>query len=681
MQEPRAIKRYGQPRQWWVLRTAPLTRWLQRPVAPADWRLSLALVLLVAVYLWPMVYRNWIPHDQGILAQSAQRVLAGQLPHRDFDELYTGGLSYLHAVAFSVWGMKLSAIRSLFLLAALSFTWVQHRTLRRVTPPGIAELTLLASLAWGLANYFEGMPSWYNLFCIVFGLACLLQYFDTGRRRWVAGVGCWGGAGLLIKIVGLYYVAAMLLVLAVDVGLSAAATSSNASTDHRSRRVTRWFLVGVTAAISGVWLILVVLMTRRNMNGALVVHLIVPSLATCVAAIGLAVRYRDACWQPIQELAVRWLVFGLGLLLPVGIFLIPYAASAALDDLFRGLFVLPFTRLTGATYPFPDGATMLALLTVWAAAGGLWLLRPQWDRDLALVAVAATGLLMALPYWLARELVLQAARGLLPVVAVTCSLWLVYRGRNSNLTEQRQLLALLCLASFCSLSQFPFAAPIYFCFIAPLYLLLLQRMLTVGSGLPVAASKAASSRATSSRACAWMVGGLGLLLGLVYVNRFSMFDDPRAAFLDPPQHLLDVPRGGLLVSRQDQQTYRGLVAEIQQQCASEQTLLATPDCPEVYFLSERDNPTRTFLEFFEAPEAQPADSAGKFQQQLQRLQRLDVQVLVIHLAPRHSPPLDDETIAQLAAQFARQVSIGNFLVCSQPHYSAAADSRRQRVTD
>jgi len=55
------------------------------------------------------VNRGWVPHDEGLLGQSAERLLAGQLPHRDFDEVYTGGLSYLHALAFEVGGVRLIA--------------------------------------------------------------------------------------------------------------------------------------------------------------------------------------------------------------------------------------------------------------------------------------------------------------------------------------------------------------------------------------------------------------------------------------------------------------------------------------------------------------------------------------------------------------------------------------------
>ena len=66
-----------------------------------DWRLLLAaLVVLSALYLAWQLDRGWVAHDEGTLAQSAERLLQGELPHRDFDELYTGGLTWLNAAAF-----------------------------------------------------------------------------------------------------------------------------------------------------------------------------------------------------------------------------------------------------------------------------------------------------------------------------------------------------------------------------------------------------------------------------------------------------------------------------------------------------------------------------------------------------------------------------------------------------
>ena len=64
-------------------------------------RLLLALVfVLSALYMARELKRGLVPWDEGVLAESAERVLHGELPHRDYHEIYTGGLSYLNAAAF-----------------------------------------------------------------------------------------------------------------------------------------------------------------------------------------------------------------------------------------------------------------------------------------------------------------------------------------------------------------------------------------------------------------------------------------------------------------------------------------------------------------------------------------------------------------------------------------------------
>src|SRR5579859_8044567 len=70
---------------------------------------SLALVLVLsALYIGHELKRGWIPSDDGVLAESAERVLHGALPHRDYHELYGGLLSYLNAAAFRALGTNLA---------------------------------------------------------------------------------------------------------------------------------------------------------------------------------------------------------------------------------------------------------------------------------------------------------------------------------------------------------------------------------------------------------------------------------------------------------------------------------------------------------------------------------------------------------------------------------------------
>lgn len=160
--------------------------------------------LVAVAYLAGCADRGWIPHDEGFLAQSAERVLEGELPHRDFDELYTGGLSYLHAAAFRLFGVRLLSPRWTLLIFAAAFAAAVWAIARRVAGPVAAGAVLWLAVAWSLPIYFAALPSWYNLFFAVFGALAVLRYLETDVRRWLFVAGLCGGLSFLIKLVGLY---------------------------------------------------------------------------------------------------------------------------------------------------------------------------------------------------------------------------------------------------------------------------------------------------------------------------------------------------------------------------------------------------------------------------------------------------------------------------------------------
>src|SRR5579859_704546 len=73
----------------------------------------LVLVIVMAIsagYMGTYLMRGWVPHDEGTLGGGAERVLNGELPNRDFDD-YTGGLTFLHALAFRVFGISSASMR------------------------------------------------------------------------------------------------------------------------------------------------------------------------------------------------------------------------------------------------------------------------------------------------------------------------------------------------------------------------------------------------------------------------------------------------------------------------------------------------------------------------------------------------------------------------------------------
>src|SRR6266581_4298494 len=111
---------------------------------------ALVLVIVWAIsvgYMATHLKRGWVPHDEGTLGESAERVLNGELPHRDFDD-YTGGLTFLHALAFRELGISSASMR--FVLFVFFVPWipaVYYVASRFCSAYSTAAVTLLA-MAW-----------------------------------------------------------------------------------------------------------------------------------------------------------------------------------------------------------------------------------------------------------------------------------------------------------------------------------------------------------------------------------------------------------------------------------------------------------------------------------------------------------------------------------------------------
>lgn len=117
-------------------------------------------VVLAAVLVIAGIYTGSTLAGDGTLSQSALRVMHGQLPHRDFGGIYTGGLSFIHAMAFRAFGVNLMLLRIcvfLFFLAWLPA--VYYVALRFTSALAAGAITLLA-VAWSYPNYPAAMPSW-----------------------------------------------------------------------------------------------------------------------------------------------------------------------------------------------------------------------------------------------------------------------------------------------------------------------------------------------------------------------------------------------------------------------------------------------------------------------------------------------------------------------------------------
>jgi hypothetical protein len=606
------------------------------PESPRAIAWLLCVWMACAVYVAPFVNRGWVPHDEGLLAQSAERVLAGELPHRDFDEVYTGGLSYLHALAFEVAGPSLLSLRWMLFFFFLCWTPIVFWIASRVTPPPLAALVTFIAVVWSVPNYFASLPSWYNLFFATLGVAALMRHVETDRVRWLYVAGLAGGLSFLVKSAALYYIAgAGLFLISREALAGRSIDSAPKLTAALAAKVT--LAVVLTGAV--VWLV------RSHPGWMAVVHFVVPVLCVGLLFVWIETE-RSASAAPARAYRLARLLtpFALGVVVPVAAFLVPYALSGALGDFYRGVFVTPQLRLAAARFDLPPWFMLVpvipyAVVMVLASVRGTRF-RVSVSTAVAFAAwlVSMLAISAALPGY---QMLWSLARQLNVVVALAGSamLYRVLRAGSPPEQSTQFLLLLVSVTAFSSLIEFPFAAPIYFCYTAPLIALTLAAIaqLQPPSLKPIHLAVALSLL---------LFGIVRLNAGYVYMLGFQA-----DTYVVAPS---GIARAGLRLPDADREDYRVLLDLIGAH-ARGRYLYAAPDCPEVYFLSGLANPTRTFYEVFDRRPMTPG-ALGDL------LDDHGITVAVVNTTPAFSSALDPRVEAAITARFPYAARAGRFLV-------------------
>ena len=606
-------------------------------------RLAIGLIVTVfaTIYVGSFVYRGWLPHDEGLLAQMAERVLRGELPHVHFDETYTGGLTFVHGLAFYFGGVKLSVLRLSLAVWIPPFVFAFYWLLSRHGTPYLAALATGCGVVWSVPNYFAALPSWHNLFLWLFGLVCLHRFIDTHQRRWLFWAGMCGGVAIIFKITGLYFVAATLLFLAFRQTLL---SRKQHSRDDSPRSVVySLFISAISLAVLGlVWFLI-----RSQLAPMEFLLFVIPTSTVAFFLVSHEWQTgRGPFSQRFRALTADVLTFGVGLLPPILIFLVPYLLHGGLAELLHGVFIQPQLRMSygqSAMAPLTSVIPTLipvGLLLIWGEWGQLrWTRQQQWAGT-GMMLLGAALFLAPQPadvffYWNCYSL-----RNLAPFLVIFSCTFLLGRQATKLSNVQRQSLYLFAVsASFCQLIQFPFGALIYFCYTAPVALLCLHALLI--------------QRQTYPRELAWAMLSavflIGLLVnnhyGLVFVNWTSQFD-----------HELNLSRAGLVVQKPHKEQYEDIVQLVTKYAPEDSPILATPDCPEIYFLANRKNPTRHMYDFF-------SDDDQYYERLIELIDQLSIPVVVVNLQPNFSPQISERLGEALQERFTFRQQIGNMVVC------------------
>ncbi|MGD8322662.1 MAG: glycosyltransferase family 39 protein [Gemmatimonadota bacterium] len=601
-----------------------------------------AALLVACVGILSLLVRHfWIPLDDGTLAQSAERVLRGQLPHRDFGDPYTGLNAVVGALAFRVFGVRLLSLRIPLVVGFALWLPALWLLARRFLAPAATVAAVLLAAVLSVPAYPAAMPTWFGLFAVTWGLWFLLRALDGAGRRWLVAAGIAAGVSVLFKVTGLYFLAAAYLSVAwrrVDGAPSMRAT-----------------------AVMGVLLFLA-LLGRLVLPGAGpsgFYHFFLPSLALGLLLVLRAWRLRRR-WgssSAVPALLGDGVALTLGALVPVALFLLPYAASGAVGTWLREVFLLPGRRFVSAASPPGAAWTVVpGMLAVAAAALSRRLQGAAGRRTaLALAAALAVGLALddrtggAVMAWL-----WYSARAWIPALAVWAAVRLAFTPGGGA------TFAVVATAALWALVQFPYAAPAYFFYVAPLGVLATAAVLSEDRGKegerdgmrrrPPPGPALGAEGLAPARGVAHagpivaLLAALYAYLGAGYATGVTLSATTR----------LEPERGGLLVSASDARVYDRLVETVRSH-AGGGGLWAGPDAPEVYFLTGIPNPGPTLYEFL----ASAPPTAGRLSA---LFQRADVRVAVVNTRPLFSASLDPRVVERIMETFPEGRTVGPFLI-------------------
>ena len=272
--------------------------------------------------------------------------------------------------------------------------------------------------------------------------------------------------------------------------------------------------------------------------------------------------------------------------------MVPYILQGQLGRLIEGVWILPQKRLVFAAMGMPSASFIflgLPLVALVVMGPGVFQTSTQRGRVLsgaiwtALLALLIASLYFSMPY----RIVWQSSRAFAALMPVAIC-WRVIAGHVHDATQRRILFGVASMSAWASLGQFPFGAPIYFCYVAPL---------AVVAGVVAAEQRSSPVRSATGAWVALLLGFAVLTMNRGYIYNLGVFHTPEAMDAN-----LNFPRAHLRVSPSDAVAYHALVALINDH-AGDGPIIAGPDCPEVYFLTGRVNPSGALFDFFQDDES------------------------------------------------------------------------------
>jgi hypothetical protein len=462
--------------------------------------------------------------------------------------------------------------------------------------------------------------------------------------------GLCGGVSLLIKVIGAYYIAGVLLFLAfLEQSDAQSDAQGDVQTDERngdgrsSSRVAGAgkyavpYLAFSAASLLLFWTTVLYLFRSRLGNGELF-HFLMPA-TVLVGLILFGERYvrNVAAKRRFLRLLKLTVPFGFGVLVPVLVFLAPYSRSGSVGQFFSGVTSSAAARSAGLAVlrPMSIDKSIFALALAGLVAAAMY--RREFQGR-AVGAAVALGLAVALAKAQTTggivTSVWYSAAGLTPLVVVAGAVFVLagQKEAGESRRKRQQVMALISLAAMCSLVQYPFAAPIYLCYALPLTILAALAIVT-------------SARKQAGTIIFSAVAGFYLVFAVVTLVPDYIYELTHT--VGKMDRMKSLRAGGLQI---EGAAFFDDLAQFLRARSPNGQMYAGNDCPELYFLSGRQNVTRD-------------DGGATTEDVLKALQSDDLNLVVINEHPFFpSAQMSPEVTGAVTARFPNSVRFGAFRV-------------------
>jgi hypothetical protein len=211
--------------------------------------------------------------DEGYFAEQAARVLRGEVPYRDFESLYTPGLTYLHAAVFAaLGGPYIIGLRIVALAGRAALGLALYALARPLAPPRwaiVPALFVLVGIDFAPVFWWPH-PGWLSAAASVFAVllvGSLPTRSPASRARYLFLVGLLGAVVFVLK-----QNAGVFLGMSVVLCLILQGTDTPPKAVSRGLRATQILFLVITLA--SLWVLM-----RPHLDGVLFIYLIAPTIA------------------------------------------------------------------------------------------------------------------------------------------------------------------------------------------------------------------------------------------------------------------------------------------------------------------------------------------------------------------------------------------------------------------